>query len=82
MLSVSLTWARENLLSINIFEVRLVFELLEVASDFTLSNDVDIVSFLSLLEKLAAADLDCLSTFIFDLSLLMPSERLEGRHLP
>ena len=82
MLSVSLTWARENLLSINIFEVRLVFELLEVASDFTLSYDVDVVSFLSLLEKLAAADLDCLSAFVFDLSLLVPSERLEGRHLP
>ena len=82
MLSVSLTWARENLLSIDIFEVRLVFELLEVTSDFTLSYDVDVVSFLSLLEKLAAADFDCLCAFVFDLSLLMPSERLEGRHLP
>ena len=58
MLSVSLTRAGENLLSIDIFEVRFVFELLEVTSDFTLSYDVDIVSFLSLLEKLAAADPD------------------------
>ena len=58
MLSVGRTWARENLLSIDIFEVRLVFELLEVTSDFTLSHDVDVVSFLSLLEKLAAADPD------------------------
>ena len=58
VLSVGLPWARENLLSIDIFEVRLVFELLEVASDFTLSHDVDVVSLLALLEELAAADLD------------------------
>ena len=58
VLSVGLPWARENLLSIDIFEVRLVFELLEVASDFTLSHNVDVVSFLALLEELAAADLD------------------------
>ena len=58
VLSVGLPWARENLLSIDIFEVWLVFELLEVASDFTLSHDVDVVSLLALLEELAAADLD------------------------
>ena len=58
MLSVGLTRAGENLLSIDIFEVRFVFELFEVTSDFTLSYDVDIVSFLSLLEELAAADPD------------------------